>query len=90
MTMNYMDYVDDACMYYVFSWTKKQKLRALFDTGGFREGFVSNDGGGDPTDPTDPEITYCASKGNSVADEWIANVTVGGLNNSSGANGGYC
>jgi len=83
MTMNYMDYVDDACMY-MFSTGQKNRMRALFDTGGFREGFV-NGGGGDP----DPGLNYCDSKGNSVSDEWIANVNVAGLNNSTGANGGY-
>ncbi|MCF6366535.1 MAG: GEVED domain-containing protein [Bacteroidales bacterium] len=33
--------------------------------------------------------TYCASKGNSVADEWIQKVVCGSINNNSGANGGY-
>ncbi len=34
-------------------------------------------------------ITYCASKGNSVTDEYINNVTLGTINNLSGANAGY-
>lgn len=34
-------------------------------------------------------VTYCASKGNSVVDEWIARVRLNTLDNSSGANGGY-
>lgn len=33
--------------------------------------------------------SYCASKGNSTSGEWIANVTLGSINNSSSANGGY-
>ncbi|MFN0048912.1 MAG: GEVED domain-containing protein [Cytophagales bacterium] len=36
-----------------------------------------------------PTVTYCASKGNSVADEWINKVTLGTINNTSGANAGY-
>jgi hypothetical protein len=35
------------------------------------------------------QITYCASKGNSVADEYISRVQVGTINNASGANAGY-
>jgi len=35
------------------------------------------------------QITYCASKGNSVADEYIGRVQLGTINNLSGANGGY-
>jgi hypothetical protein len=34
-------------------------------------------------------ITYCASKGNSVADEYINRVQYGSINNTSGANAGY-
>lgn len=34
-------------------------------------------------------ITYCASKGNSVVDEYISRVQVGTINNASGANAGY-
>jgi len=32
---------------------------------------------------------YCAASGNAVTDEWIANVTVADINNSTGADGGY-
>lgn len=34
-------------------------------------------------------ITYCASKGNSVADEYINRVQLGTINNTSGPNAGY-
>lgn len=34
-------------------------------------------------------ISYCETKGNSVNDEWIGNVTCGDIDNSTGANGGY-
>ncbi|WP_340201301.1 zinc metalloprotease [Ascidiimonas sp. W6] len=40
MTMNYMDYVDDACMY-MFSEGQKSRMRALFTTGGVRESFLT-------------------------------------------------
>ncbi|WP_299452052.1 endonuclease [uncultured Microscilla sp.] len=42
---------------------------------------ASNGGGG--------TAAYCASKGNSVADEWIGQVAVASIYKSSGANGGY-
>jgi hypothetical protein len=42
-------------------------------------------GGGNTSAPTN----YCASKGNSVADEWIQRVVFGSINNTSGSNGGY-
>jgi len=40
MTMNYMDYVDDACMY-MFSEGQNTRIRALFASGGARESFVN-------------------------------------------------
>ncbi|WAC02112.1 GEVED domain-containing protein [Lacinutrix neustonica] len=46
--------------------------------------------GGDSTPPSPtPTVTYCSTKGNSVADEFIDFVSIGGISNSSGANGGY-
>lgn len=39
MTMNYMDYVDDNCMY-MFSQGQSDRMRALFASGGAREAFV--------------------------------------------------
>lgn len=33
--------------------------------------------------------TYCASQSNNASEEWIANVTVGTLNHSTGSDGGY-
>lgn len=40
MTMNYMDYVDDACMY-MFSTGQKTRMRALFASGGVRQSLVN-------------------------------------------------
>jgi Zn-dependent metalloprotease/chitodextrinase len=34
-------------------------------------------------------VTYCSSKGNSVTDEYIDYVSIGGIANITGANGGY-
>lgn len=34
-------------------------------------------------------VNYCASSGNDTSYEWIKNVTVGSLNNSTSSNGGY-
>ncbi|MGB5419362.1 zinc metalloprotease [Algibacter sp.] len=39
MTMNYMDYVDDACMY-MFSEGQKDRMRAIFASGGARESIL--------------------------------------------------
>ncbi|MGL2962453.1 reprolysin-like metallopeptidase [Flavobacterium sp. RSB2_4_14] len=36
-----------------------------------------------------PSVTYCVSKGNSTADEFINRVQLGTINNLSGNNGGY-
>jgi len=40
MTMNYMDYVDDACMY-MFSTGQKTRMRSIFTSGGPRSAFVN-------------------------------------------------
>jgi len=40
MTMNYMDYVDDACMY-MFSEGQKERMRAIFASGGARNSFLN-------------------------------------------------
>ncbi len=41
MTMNYMDYVDDSCMY-MFSEGQKSRMRAIFAPGGARASFLGN------------------------------------------------
>jgi chitodextrinase len=38
---------------------------------------------------TTVQLVYCASKGNSVADEYISRVQFGSINNATGANAGY-
>ncbi len=43
---------------------------------------TTDDDGGGP-------VNYCSSSGNNASDEWIANVSIGTFNNSSGSNGGY-
>ena len=40
MTMNYMDYVDDACMY-MFSEGQKMRMRTIFGAGGARENMIN-------------------------------------------------
>lgn len=34
-------------------------------------------------------VPYCSSKGNNVSAEWISNVTLGSINNTTAANAGY-
>jgi Pregnancy-associated plasma protein-A/Secretion system C-terminal sorting domain/Fibronectin type III domain/Bacterial pre-peptidase C-terminal domain len=43
MFMNYMDYVNDACMF-MFSTGQKNRMQALFAAGGFRAGLATSDG----------------------------------------------
>ncbi|MGI4870019.1 MAG: GEVED domain-containing protein [Janthinobacterium lividum] len=94
MFMNYMDYVDDACMQ-MFSSGQGDRIDALFASGGARVSLLSSLGGvapGSGTTPTPtptPTVSYCASKGNSVAYEYIDYVKLGSIARTSGADGGY-
>ena len=51
MVENYMDYSDDACMN-LFTAGQRDRMRALFDTGGARESILSSAACGPPADPT--------------------------------------
>jgi hypothetical protein len=85
MHMNYMDYVDDAAMY-MFTTGQKARMQALFVSGGFRASLKNSNGCGNGTVVTP---SYCASSSTNVQYEWINNVTLGTINNTTTANGGY-
>jgi len=90
MFMNYMDYVDDAAMF-MFSTGQSTRMNALFASGGARAGLLTSQGGVAPggTTPPPTTLTYCTSKGGSVAYEYVDLVQLGSINRSSGADGGY-
>jgi hypothetical protein len=83
--MNYMDYTDDGCMN-MFSLGQKTRMKALFAAGGSKASLLSSSGCGGTT-PTTP--VYCSAKGTNTSYEWISNVKLGTINNTSGANAGY-
>ncbi|MGV3631316.1 MAG: GEVED domain-containing protein [Bacteroidota bacterium] len=84
MHMNYMDYVDDACMY-MFTAGQKARMQALFTTGGSRASFLNSTGCGSGT--VTPQ--YCTAGSTNVQYEWINNVSLGTINNTTAANAGY-
>lgn len=93
MFMNYMDYVDDNAMF-MFSTGQSARMNALFGTGGARVGLLSSQGGVAPSGggggTTPPAtVTYCTSKGASVAYEYLDYVKLGTIARTSGADGGY-
>ncbi|WP_438426104.1 choice-of-anchor B family protein [Aquimarina macrocephali] len=55
-----------------------------------QDGTSSNYSGSVNFTTTDVQVNYCNSNGNSVSDEYISNVSIGSINNTSGASsGGY-
>jgi len=89
MFMNYMDYVDDACMQ-MFSNGQKARMQALFVSGGARAslatspGCSGSTGGGGTSTPS-----YCAATGSNTQYEWISNVKFNTINNTTTGSGGY-
>ncbi len=88
MFMNYMDYVDDACMQ-MFSNGQKSRMQALFVSGGARASLATSPGCSGSTGGGTSTPAYCAASGSNTQYEWISNVKFNTINNTTTGSGGY-
>jgi hypothetical protein len=88
MFMNYMDYVDDACMQ-MFSNGQKARMQALFVSGGARASLATSPGCSGSTGGGTSTPAYCAATGSNTQYEWISNVKFNTINNTTTGSGGY-
>jgi hypothetical protein len=88
MFMNYMDYVDDACMQ-MFSNGQKSRMQALFVSGGARASLATSPGCSGSTGGGTSTPAYCAASGSNTQYEWISNVKINTINNTTTGSGGY-
>jgi len=88
MFMNYMDYVDDACMQ-MFSNGQKARMQALFVSGGARASLATSLGCSGSTGGGTPTPAYCAATGSNTQFEWISNVKFNTINNTTTGSVGY-